>query len=182
MPVASASCWSFAAAAGVCGLAKVGMGACAAGCIAGAAELAHSVVRNMIESIGQGNTRRWFSMVVAEQPPQHFSPPAQSGGSSSDSGNVQGWDDPSAESSESSPQTTLPAGGVLELPRAAVDRCQVMKRRELLWIHLDSRQAESPRMQLPAEKCFVKSEKVLAACLLETAGPTMAPIYRPLRN
>jgi len=122
MPVASASCWSFAAAAGVCGLAKVGMGACAAGCIAGAAELAHSVVRNMIESIGQGNTRRWFSMVVAEQPPQHFSPPAQSGGSSSDSGNVQGWDDPSAESSESSPQTTLPAGGVLELPRAAVDR------------------------------------------------------------
>lgn len=203
------------------------MGACAAGCIAGAAELAHSVVRHirdglMIRTVlyHPRNTvwswhaktnlpfcpvqeRDWIhwpgkhatvvlgtelrnlfqlifpqhmwrfvcfaKMVVAEQPPQHFFPAAQSGvklqclantflihtrnfselqlhwvspkedraqiqemskasvssDSNSDavvfsrscrmkqpSSGQRGWDDPSAESSESSPQTTLPAGAV----------------------------------------------------------------------
>ena len=42
-------------------LPQVGFGACAAGCLAGAAQLGHSAVRTVIDSIGHGNARRWQS-------------------------------------------------------------------------------------------------------------------------
>lgn len=134
MPVASTSCWSFAAVAGLCGLTKVGFGACAAGCLAGAAQLGHSAVRTVIDSIGHGNARRWQSAVVAPQPAQ--TPAASSGAlqglSSSDSGTLpkeSPKETPTEKGSDDTAEctgttgTTLPGHGtVLELPSEAVER------------------------------------------------------------
>ncbi|CAL1137931.1 unnamed protein product [Cladocopium goreaui] len=130
MPVASTSCWSFAAVAGLCGLTKVGFGACAAGCLAGAAQLGHSAVRTVIDSIGHGNARRWQSAVVAPQPAQ--TPAASSGAvqglSSSDSGTLpkeSPKETPTEKGSDDTAEctgttgTTLPGHGTAVVPQPA---------------------------------------------------------------
>ena len=70
MNSSSASCWSFAATLGICGW---GAPACAVGCLAGAAEMAHSVVRQgafgrMVWSLLAVCFRRptvvWFSLEI----------------------------------------------------------------------------------------------------------------------
>eukprot|EP00435_Cladocopium_sp_Y103_P046149 s2722_g13.t1 len=130
MPMASTSCWSFAALAGLCGLAKVGAGACAAGCVAGVAQLGHSVVRTVIDSIGHGNARRWQSAVVAPQPAQTPSAASSGGGLSTSDSGTQPKESPketptgkgSDDTAECTGTTLAGHGVVLELPSEAVER------------------------------------------------------------